>query len=121
MPASRRDSGLIRCSSYRERGKQAAERRRLLASVRLRLPRPGTVKQGASPGSPEHGTDGRRRPHLNGVEYLKPVSFIERDILRVGRFEISTLLVAITWEQGVLHERRAIAFPLVERVDSNKR
>ena len=43
---------------------------------------------GLSPWLAEHGEEGRRGPHLNRAQYLKPVSFIEGDILRVGGFEI---------------------------------
>ena len=75
---------------------------RLHAKVRLRLLLVGTMMQDTSPRCAEHGKDGGRRPHLNGIKYLKPVPFIERNILWVGGFKIGRRVVAIARNKGVL-------------------
>jgi hypothetical protein len=57
--------------------------------------------QVSSPWLAEHRKDGGRRSNLNGAEELKPVPFIEGDILRVAGFEVGTGMVAITRHKGV--------------------
>src|SRR5688572_26446173 len=69
----------------------------------------------------EHWKDGRRRSYLNSAQQLKPIPFIERDVLGVAGFEISERTVTIAWDKGVFHQRPAEPFALLSRIDADER